>query len=248
MSSILLVEDSEDIVALIEANISDLGFPITLDIATDGDSGLQKALVGNFAMLILDIDLPIIDGFSICKRLRQEGKDVPILMLTGRDSLENKIEGLEAGADDYLTKPFSTNELLARIRAMLRRSNFDPLGNEEPSQALAENRITHGELELDLDTREVWLSKELVKLSKSEFDVLCIMAKQPGRVFSRSELLRAVFGYEHENYESNVNTLITRLRQKVEPDSSKPKYILTQWGIGYRFSTIEELESSSAKA
>ena len=243
MPNILLVEDSEDIVALIEANIGDLGFPVNLDIATDGKSGLEKALVGDFELAILDVDLPHIDGFTICKRLRSEGLLMPILMLTGRDQVEQRVAGLEAGADDYLTKPFSTHELLARIRAVLRRSNFDPLEESGSKPTVTdENVITVAQLRIDLQTREVFRDGQKINLSKSEFDALSLLAKQPGRVFSRSELLRLVLGYENPKYESNINTLITRLRSKIEPDTSNPTYIHTEWGVGYRFSVSKEKE------
>ena len=241
MPNILLVEDSEDIVALVEANISDLGFEVNLDIATDGAIGLEKALQGDFALAILDVDLPHIDGFTICKRLRSEGLLMPVLMLTGRDQVDQRVAGLEAGADDYLTKPFSTHELLARIRAVLRRSNFDPLGESGTKPAAVDDSVINvAQLKIDLQTREVFRDGQEIKLSKSEFDALSLLAKQPGRVFSRSELLRLVLGYENPKYESNINTLITRLRSKIEPDSSNPKYIHTEWGVGYRFSVFKE--------
>lgn len=244
MAKILLVEDSVDIVALIRANLSELGFAVELEVAEDGREGIERGLDEQFALYILDVDLPFHNGFEVCRSLRQNGVTAPVLMLTGCDAVEQKIEGLEAGADDYLTKPFSTAELFARIRAILRRSSFDPLAEaaSDTQPAYTPQFIIHAELKIDPDTREVSRGGESVKLSKNEFDALLLLASHPGRVFSRAELLREVLGYENPAYESNINTLMTRLRHKVETDSSNPRFIKTEWGVGYRFANQEELE------
>jgi DNA-binding response OmpR family regulator len=215
---VLVVEDDREIASLIELHLKDLGCEVNL--AYDGNTGLEMALGGRHSLIILDLMLP-----------------TPILMLTAKSSELDRVVGLEVGADDYLTKPFSIRELLARVKAILRR--MEALGSpatapEEPA------RIRADDLVVDLDKRKVWLEGKLVHLTAKEFDLLVQFAKNPGRVYTRSQLLDLVWGYGHESYQHTVNSHINRLRSKIEKDPANPLYILTVWGVGYKFSEQED--------
>lgn len=229
---ILVVEDDPDISALVELHLSDAGYEVELE--ADGQSGLDRALGQAFSLAILDIMLPGVDGLEICRRLRTEKPELPILMLTARSTELDRVLGLEMGADDYLTKPFSVRELVARVKAIFRRMEvFDT----QPEPAV----LAHGPVEIDADSRRVLVEGEPVELTAREFDLLIFFARHPGRVFTRGQLLDKVWGYTHEGYEHTVNTHINRLRRKLEADPSHPRFILTVWGVGYRFPTTEEL-------
>jgi len=229
---ILVVEDDPDISSLVELHLVDAGNEVELQ--ADGDSGLTRALGEPFDLVILDIMLPGVDGLEICRRLRTEKPGLPILMLTARSTELDRVLGLEMGADDYLTKPFSVRELVARVRAIFRRMEvFDSQPQPE--------RVVVGPVEIDTESRRVLIEDEPVDLTAREFDLLAFFARHPGRVFTRGELLDKVWGYTHEGYEHTVNTHINRLRGKLETDPSHPRFILTVWGVGYRFPTIEEL-------
>lgn len=229
---ILVVEDDPDISALVELHLVDAGNEVVL--ASDGRDGLERALGHTFDLVILDIMLPGVDGLEICRRLRTEKPELPILMLTARTTELDRVLGLEMGADDYLTKPFSVRELVARVKAIFRRIEvFDT--QPQPTA------ITLGPLEIDTDARRVLVDGEPVELTAREFDLLAFFARHPGRVFTRGQLLDKVWGYTHEGYEHTVNTHINRLRGKLEADPSHPRFILTVWGVGYRFPTTEEL-------
>ncbi|MCK5377231.1 MAG: response regulator transcription factor [Acidobacteria bacterium] len=232
---ILIVEDELDIANLIRIHLGDLGYDI--EIAGDGKLGLQRALEENWSLVILDLMLPEIDGFEVCKRIRAENEALPILMLTARADELDKVLGLELGADDYLTKPFSVRELLARVKALFRR--VEAFGAEATT---AKDTITAGDLVIDRQRREARLSGEVVNLTAKEFDLLAHFAGHPGQVFTRSQLLDQVWGYVHEGYEHTVNTHINRLRRKIEPDPAKPRYVITVWGVGYRFPGADELK------
>ena len=232
---ILVVEDDPDISALVELHLTDTGFDVGLE--ANGQSGLDRALGQAFDLVILDIMLPGVDGLEICRRLRTEKPGLPILMLTARTTELDRVLGLEMGADDYLTKPFSVRELVARVKAIFRRmEGFD----SQPETS----RLGHGPVEIDTDSRRVFIEGEPVELTAREFDLLTFFARNPGRVFTRGQLLDKVWGYTHEGYEHTVNTHINRLRRKLEADPSHPRFILTVWGVGYRFPTIEELTTS----
>jgi DNA-binding response OmpR family regulator len=181
-------------------------------------------------MMILDVMLPEVDGLEICRRLRGQGNNTPILMLTAKDAEIDRVLGLEMGADDYLTKPFSVRELQARVKAMLRRVEL--MSQPEPKSKAP---LSFGELAIDPDKRQVTLAGELLDLTSTEFDLLLYMASHPGMVFSRAQLLDNVWGYQHSGYEHTVNSHINRLRTKIEKDPSKPDYVLTVWGVGYKF-------------
>lgn len=234
---ILIIEDDPDIANLVSLHLSELDFDV--EIASDGVSGLGRASEGDHELVILDLTLPGLDGLEICRRIRSGSTYVPILMLTARDSEVDRVLGLETGADDYLAKPFSVLELLARVKALFRR--VDALSSSQSKER--QDSITVGDLVIEPDRRRVVAHDELVVLTAKEFDLLLHFAQNPGRVFTRAQLLDRVWGYGHEGYEHTVNSHINRLRGKVEADPSKPRYILTVWGVGYRFLDPEHDES-----
>jgi DNA-binding response OmpR family regulator len=181
--------------------------------------------------------LPGLSGLDICRQLREREHRVPILMLTAKSEEIDKVLGLESGADDYLTKPFSVRELVARVKAIWRRMEMDngPEGEEQPT------KLAYGDLEIDLDMRMVSLNGKRIDLTPKEFDLLSLLAQNPGRSYSRMRLLNLIWGTQFEGYEHTVNSHINRLRSKIEPDVSNPTFILTSWGYGYRFNDqIEE--------
>jgi DNA-binding response OmpR family regulator len=183
--------------------------------------------------------LPKLDGLEICKKLRAEEIQTPILMLTARSEEFDKVLGLELGADDYLTKPFSIRELLARIKANLRRVEVE----HKSSQSLVENRkLVFKDLVIDPQKRKVTLNDEVISLTPKEFELLQLFASNPGKAFSRQELLEKIWGYQFEGYDHTVNSHINRLRNKIEEEPSDPYYLKTVWGVGYRFAELEELD------
>jgi DNA-binding response OmpR family regulator len=226
----LVVEDDRDIAGLVEMHLRDLGAEVTL--AHDGNRALELASKRDFDLIILDLGLPGIDGLEIAKRLRAKTDYTPILMLTARSSEVDRIVGLELGADDYLTKPFNIRELIARVKALLRR--VDALSAKSDA-AEAQSRITIADLAIDAGKRKVTLRGEEVDLTAKEFDLLLQFARNPGRVYTRAQLLDLVWGYGHDGYEHTVNSHINRLRAKIEPDQAHPSWILTVWGVGYKF-------------
>ena len=236
MKSILLVEDDPDIADLLELHLSDQGY--TVDVADEGNQGLARALNGDYALVILDIMLPGMDGFDICRRIRAERRSLPILMLTAKTEEVDTVLGLELGADDYITKPFSIREVLARVKAIFRRIELD----QEATQP-SEQRIDLGALAVDPDKRKVTLEGEIITLTNKEFDLLLLFVRNPGKAYSRQELLDEVWGYQYSGYSHTVNTHINRLRNKIEEDPSNPRYVKTVWGVGYRFAEPEEIAS-----
>jgi DNA-binding response OmpR family regulator len=228
---LLVVEDEQDIAALLQWHLSDLPAEVTL--ARDGPSGLALALEGRFDAVILDLRLPGLSGLDLCRELRQRGQRVPILMLTARAAELDRVLGLELGADDYVTKPFSVLELQARVRALLRRAapvSVAP-ADAPPSLACAELRI-------DRVQRRAWLADEELVLTPREFDLLWHFMRHPGRAFTRAELLEQVWGYGHDGYDHTVNSHINRLRAKLGDDRSDARFIHTVWGVGYRFDAV----------
>ncbi len=224
---ILVVEDESDIARLLELHLQDSGFHVTL--AGDGHAGMRQAFARPWDLIILDLRLPGPDGLAICRALRRDQVYVPVLMLTSKSSELDRVLGLELGADDYVTKPFSVCELLARVKAIFRR--VDSLGREPGT---ASQMLTLGELRIDPARHEVRVNGEEVNLTAREFQLLLYFARHPGRVFSRSQLLDNVWGYGHEGYEHTVNSHINRLRAKIEQDPSSPHHIVTVWGVGYK--------------
>ena len=234
-ATILVIEDDPDIADLLRIHLSDLGY--TLDRAADGKIGLDKALHGNYALVILDLMLPELDGLEVCKRIRMQDPYLPILMLTAKAEELDKVLGLELGADDYLTKPFSIRELIARVKALFRRIEID----QENRKHDATQPLRYGELTVEPEKRKVTLRDQTIELTAKEFDLLMLFAQHPGRAYSRQELLDLVWGYQYAGYSHTVNTHINRLRSKIEDDPSSPRYIKTVWGLGYRFAEPEEL-------
>ncbi len=227
---VLLIEDDPDIAHLVELHLRDLDCRTTIEHR--GPEGLARAEAGNIDLVILDLMLPGLDGLEICKRLRAGAKrHVPILMLTARSTELDRVLGLEIGADDYLTKPFSILELVARVKALFRRVEaLAARGTEAPLAA-----IQHGALRIQPAERQVTVDGEEIRLTAKEFDLLVHFASHPGRVFTRAQLLDSVWGYGHEGYEHTVNSHINRLRAKIEPEPSRPRWIETVWGVGYKF-------------
>jgi two-component system, OmpR family, alkaline phosphatase synthesis response regulator PhoP len=230
MKKILLIEDDQDLAKLIELHMKDQN--IDLDFASDGELGLSKALSENYSLVILDLMLPKLNGMDVCREIRSKQNQTPILMLTSKSEELDKLIGFEAGADDYLTKPFSIRELIARVNAHIRRSEsyvkHDTTDTEEDS-------LIFEKLHISLSKRLVKMNKENIELTAKEFDLLALFARHPGRSFSRQNLLELVWGYQYSGYEHTVNSHINRLRSKIESDPSRPHYIQTVWGYGYRF-------------
>lgn len=225
---ILVIEDDQDIHQLIAMNLADMNHDV--DGCHSGRRGLDLALAQNHDLIVLDITLPELDGLEICRSLRAQSVHTPILMLTARDSEADRVIGLELGADDYLTKPFSVRELQARTKAMLRR--VDMMAKADDADCAV---LNFKQLSIDVHKRIVRLGSKAVELTSREFDLLLHLAKQPDRVFSRTQLLDQVWGYQHSGYEHTVNSHINRLRNKLEQDAANPEYVLTVWGVGYKF-------------
>jgi DNA-binding response OmpR family regulator len=223
---ILVIEDERDIADLIQIHLQDLDYAVT--IARDGNAGLRYGSAERWDLIILDLRLPGVDGLEICRKLRQKTEYVPILMLTSKSSELDRVVGLELGADDYVTKPFSVLELMARVKAILRRAD---LGNR-PRNGGGELMV--GSLTIDSATRGATVHGKPVDLTAKEFDLLLHFANNPGRVFRRAELLDSVWGYGHDGYEHTVNSHINRLRSKIEDDPAHPSLIVTVWGVGYK--------------
>lgn len=226
---ILVVEDQRDIAELIAMHLRDLGHRV--DCAYDGGQGFEAARSGRYDLILLDVMLPGRDGLDIVRELRIEKIVTPVLMLTARSSEIDRVLGLELGADDYLTKPFSIPELQARVKAMLRRVDMQSSGAPEAGA----ERMEVGDLRIDCGSREVRLHGQPVALTAKEFELLAHFARNPGRAFTRMQLLDAVWGHAFEGYEHTVNTHINRLRAKIESDPANPRHVLTVRGVGYRF-------------
>jgi len=231
----LIIEDDKDIADVVSLHLKDLG--LTADRAPDGRAGLAKALENRYAVVILDLMLPKMDGLSVCTKIREKSPGTPILMLTAKSEEVDRVVGLEIGADDYVTKPFSVRELMARIKALLRRSQQV----DKPGEGAAAGTIQLGDLSVDFDKRRVTRAGATVELTVKEFDLLGLFVRNPGRTYSRTQLLNLVWGYQFEGYEHTVNSHINRLRAKIEADPGHPRYLRTVWGVGYRFAEASEL-------
>lgn len=231
---ILLIEDNRDLTHLLELHLRDLHFLV--DTAYDGNTGIARAETGAYDLIILDLMLPDLDGLEICRRIRSSSPYVPVLMLTSKSSELDRVLGLEIGADDYVTKPFSIMELMARVKALFRRiESMSPDERENPSEV-----IITGDMVIDTGKRSVALRGTEIELTSKEFDLLLHFARNPGRVFTRSQLLDRVWGYGHEGYEHTVNSHINRLRAKIEENPAQPRYVITVWGVGYRFADFKD--------
>jgi two-component system OmpR family response regulator len=228
--NVLIVEDNPEIGELVCIHVAELGLnPILCD---RGDTGLERFRAGGIDLVVLDLMLPGLDGLSVCRGIRSRPGYVPVLMLTAKSTELDRVLGLEMGADDYLTKPFSVAELSARVKALFRR--VDAMASA-PTVEACDEELVAGELRIDPVRRRVFVTDQAVDLTAREFDLLWHFARHPGRVFSRAQLLDAVWGYNHEGYEHTVNTHINRLRGKIEIDLAQPAFIQTVWGVGYRF-------------
>jgi two-component system, OmpR family, response regulator len=225
---ILIIEDDPNIGELVRMHLQYSGFQV--ELYTDGISGLERFWETAFDLLIVDIMLPRLEGLEIIKKIRLKNRFMPILITTAKADLVNKVLGFELGADDYLTKPFSIEELIVRVKALLRRA-----ASPSPDKPESEKQIIIHDVKVDLYRRKTFVKDIEIELSPKLFDLLVFLMNNPGRPFSRSELLGHVWEYDHEGYDHTVDTHINRLRAKIEPKPSKPKYILTVWGVGYKF-------------
>ena len=224
---ILAVDDESSILDLLKFNIEKEGF--TFVSASDGEEGLQKVISETPDLVLLDVMLPKIDGLTVCRKIRQEGINIPVIMLSARSEEIDKILGLEIGADDYITKPFSTRELIARIKANLRKSEQD--GSTGFNKG---NKITVGSLTLDLDKFEVNVRGQVITdLTRREFEVLKFLAQKPGQVVTRESLLEKVWGYEYYGDIRTVDVTVRRIREKIEKNTANPKILITKRGVGY---------------
>ena len=224
MPKILVVDDERVLVKGIKFNLENEGYQV--DTGSDGEEAVDKARTGQFDLIILDLMMPKIDGLQACMKIR-EFSNVPVIMLTAKSEDTDKIIGFECGADDYITKPFNILELKARIRALLRRAGAAAQQQREA------DRLTQGAITLDLSERAAWRDGEQVELTAKEFDLMSLLMQNPGRVYSRENLLNLVWGYEYIGEFRTVDVHIRRLREKLEPDPANPEHILAKWGVGY---------------
>jgi len=240
LQRILVIEDDPDIANLVQLHLRDLGMEV--EVANDGQVGWDKLSVASFDLVVLDLSLPSLDGLEICRRLRARPEYTSILMLTSKGTELDRVLGLELGADDYLTKPFSIRELVARVKALFRRESVHQRRQETdglhcPSSFVSATGTTIdiGTMHIEVDKHKVIVGGEIVTLTAREFDLLVQFACHPGRVYTRAQLLDLVWGLSYEGYEHTVNSHINRLRGKIEVDAAKPRYLLTVWGTGYKF-------------
>ena len=225
---ILVVDDEKPIVEILKINLQKDGY-IVFE-AYDGEDAVSKARTINPDLILLDVMLPKLDGFSVCRKIR-ETSSVPIIMLTAREEEVDKVLGLELGADDYMTKPFSLRELMARIKANLRRTELPLPDSDSP----AEENLEIGCFTLDFNRYELYKNGQLINLTIREFDLIQYLASQPNKIFSRQKLLESVWDYEYYGDVRTVDVTVRRLREKIEDDPSDPKYIMTKRGVGYYF-------------
>ncbi len=228
---VLVVEDDPDIGRLVTLQLAELGCESRL--IGDGVTALAEAQAGRYDLVILDVMLPRMDGLEICRRLRSDERCTPILMLTAKSSEIDRVVGLELGADDYLTKPFSMLELAARVKGVFRRA--EQVAATQKAGAPEQQLIEVDGLRIDLQRHQAQVAGKPVELTAKEFELLACFARSPGRVFTRTQLLDQVWGYSHSGYEHTVNSHINRLRNKIERDPGNPDFIQTVWGVGYKF-------------
>lgn len=231
---ILIVEDEKNIVDILSFNLAKDGYE-TLE-AYDGEAGLQLALEQNPDLILLDLMLPKMDGFDVCRSLRKENRSTPVIMLTAREEETDKVLGLELGADDYITKPFSMRELLARVKANIRRSEMVSGGAPAPAPTPSGSRMELGRISIDPDQMMVYKDGRALDLTQREYELIKFLAAQPGKVFSREALMEHVWNYE--GYVGDVRAVdvaIRRLREKVEDDPASPQFVVTRRGLGYYF-------------
>lgn len=231
---LLVVEDDQDIIALLKVNLAELGLPI--DYFSDGALACQAALNNDYILMLLDIMLPNVNGLDICRQVRQAKPEQAILMLTAKSSEVDRVLGLELGADDYLTKPFSIPELQARMRAQIRKAQCMAKHIVENKHNVTKHDVLISEaLHVYPSQRKVQLGDTTIELTATEFDLLHHLMVHAGQVFSRNQLLESVWGYTHSGYEHTVNSTMNRLRSKIEDNPTQPHYLQTVWGVGYKF-------------
>ena len=226
----LLVEDDQDLAQLVSLQLQDID--VECRWISNGREALEVVTNEIFDLLLLDVMLPEVDGLEICRTVRAANRQIPIMMLTAKVSEMDRVLGLELGADDYITKPFSMMELLARVKAMLRRANVSTAASVGADQSLE-----FKDLKVQTQSRRIYVSDKEVDLTPKEYDLLLHFITNPGKVFSRMDLLDKVWGYHYEGYHHTVNSHINRLRTKIEKNAGEPEYILTRWGVGYEFAT-----------
>lgn len=231
VDTILVVEDDPDIADLIRVNLIELGLDIAH--ADSGEKGLALALANHYDLMLLDVMLPGTNGLDICRQVREQKPQQAIMMLTSKNSETDRVLGLELGADDYMTKPFSVRELQARVRAQLRKVHA--MSQHQSSLESDSSELAIGRLKINTKQHQVLLREEVLDLTATEFELLVYFAKHPNQVFSRSQLLESVWGYHHSGYEHTVNSHINRLRAKIEQDATHPQIVQTVWGVGYKF-------------
>lgn len=234
MKKVAVIEDDPEIVHLLEIHLKDLGCEVITE--GRGDRGITRVEQEKPDLIILDVMLPGTDGIEVCQTLRARGYTTPILMLTAKSEEIDKVLGLEVGADDYLTKPFSIREFIARVKAIFRRHKMLMEQQEVENNPSV---LEFDRLSIDIDLRKVSLDGQRIELSPKEFELLVLLSSNPGKSYDRSKLLEMIWGYDFKGYEHTVNSHINRLRSKIEPDMAQPKYVLTTWGVGYKFN--EEL-------
>lgn len=239
---VLAIEDDPEMVSLLRVTLEELG--VELDHAPDGVSGLEKAVSGAsqgpYSLVMIDMNLPRLGGLEVCRQLREKNARVPIMLVTSRTEEIDKVLGLEHGADDYVTKPFSTRELVARVRALLRRAAA--MGGNGPQEELNQS-LVFGPLVVDVTRRRVSVNERDVALTAIEFELLTFLASHPGRTFTREELMTEVWGYQSSRFEATITTHFSRLRKKIEPDPLQPRFLKTVHGVGYRFADPAEVDA-----
>lgn len=233
VDKVLVIEDEQDISELIAINLIELGLKVE-KVAT-GELAVDLVKKNSYGLVILDVMLPGISGLDVCRKVRELKPEQAIMMLTSRDSETDRVVGLELGADDYMTKPFSVRELQARVRSLLRRVNMFSELQQQCKNDNVEHYINIGNLSIDNISHRITMSGQALDLTSTEYDLLHYLASHPGQVFSRAQLLSSVWGYHHSGYEHTVNSHINRLRNKLERDATKPEIVQTVWGVGYKF-------------
>lgn len=223
----LIIEDDPRISELLAIHLKDINIGVQSE--RDGLDGLQQAINNRFDIILLDLMLPTIDGIEICKKVRAAKVNTPIIMITSKSEEIDRVIGLETGADDYIVKPFSIREFQARVKAVLRRSLSDS------TNANSSDKFEYDKLMIDIEKRICTKNQMRIDLAPKEFDLLALLASNPGKSFNRQSILNLVWGYEFEGFQHTVNSHINRIRAKIEDDMAKPNYIITTWGYGYRF-------------
>jgi len=235
MDTILVVEDDQDIADLVTLNLQEIG--VTVEHCLSGEAALEKLAINQYDLILLDVMLPGMSGLDVCRQLRAQKPEQVILMVTSRNSEIDRVLGLELGADDYMTKPFSVRELQARVRSQLRRVHLlSKISQQQLEKKSPEQYLTLGTLQIDSIAHRATLDGKHIELTSTEFDLLFYLASHPDQVFSREQLLSSVWGYHHSGYEHTVNSHINRLRNKVERNATKPEIVQTVWGVGYKLS------------